>query len=458
MTELFVTVLNMSITAGWLVPMVFLLRLVMKRAPKWIRGLLWAMVAVRLVCPFGIKSIFSLLPSTHTIETGILLDRTPAVNSGIPAINDGINGMLEQYFTPAIGDSVNPLQVWLWVLAGVWVTGMAVMVIYTAVSYWRLRYRLRDAVQVEGNVYECGAIDAAFVMGIRNPKIYLPVGMDTENACHVIAHEKAHIHRKDHWWKLLGLVLLTVHWFNPVLWWGYRLFCRDIELACDEYVIRNRSLQERADYSQALLACSRGQGNITPCPLAFGEVGVKSRVESVLNYKQPSTLMADIATVLCVLAVLCFLTDPLTTPTGGRGIGVQSIRLESHERAAASLEIDYLFLGKEGIRSHTISSDGSVHSHGCKVAYDAALGQYAMVIEFADTQPTRGFRNRYPAGEVFELENETKFKGTLKFKVLYPEENGFAIYVGSDRPFDYKEPGVYNSKYIGGTLEFKLYN
>ena len=197
-------------------------------------------------------------------------------------------------------------------VAGIlWLAGIAAMLLYTAVSYFLLRRRVATAVLLRNNIYQSENVDSPFVLGIIKPKIYLPFQMDGKNLEHVIAHEESHIRRKDHWWKPFGFVLLALHWFNPLMWLGYILLCRDIELACDEKVIKEMDNENRADYTQALVACSVNRRRIAACPLAFGEVGVKERVKSVMNYKKPAFWIIVAAVVTCVAVAVCFLTNPL---------------------------------------------------------------------------------------------------------------------------------------------------
>ena len=311
MSKVFLNILNMSISAGWLVLAVLVLRLVLKKAPRWVSVLLWGFVAVRLVCPISFESMLSLIPSAETVSPQIMTDPAPQISSGIHAVNSVINPVLSQSFTPAVGDSVNPLQIWTPIAAAVWAIGVAGMLIYTAVSYFLLRRKVATAVRLRDHIFQSEYVPSPFVLGIIRPRIYLPYGLDGENLTYVIAHENAHIRRKDHWWKPLGFLLLAVHWFNPLIWVGYIILCRDIELACDEKVIKSMNNENRADYTQALVACSIHRRSIAACPLAFGEVGVKERVKSVMNYKKPGFWIILAAIITCIVVAVCFLTNPL---------------------------------------------------------------------------------------------------------------------------------------------------
>ena len=311
MSELFLKIVNMSISASWVVIAVLTLRFCLKKAPKWVNVLLWGIVAVRMVFPFSIESVLSLIPSAETISPTIMMEQSPSVQTGVPALNHVINPVISGSFTPAPGASANPLQIWIPVLAGIWLFGIAALFLYSAVSYWRLRRKVCEAVILRGNIYQSEKVCSPFVLGIIRPKIYLAYHMDSREMDHVIAHEQTHIRRKDHWWKPLGFLLLTTHWFNPLMWLSYILLCRDIELACDEKVIRKMSNEQRADYTQALVACSVDRRLITACPLAFGEIGVKERVKSVMNYKKPAFWIVLASVIVCAVIAVCFLTNPI---------------------------------------------------------------------------------------------------------------------------------------------------
>ena len=310
MNELFLKIINMSISASWLVLAVLLLRFVLKKAPKWVNVLLWGIVAVRLAFPFSIESALSLIPSAETIPPNIGMNTTPTINSGINAINNAVNPIISQSNTPMAGASVNPLQITIGIFEYIWIFGMIALALYTAISYWRLHRKVDTAVRYKDNIFQSENVKSPFVLGIIKPRIYLPFNMNGQDLEHVVAHEQAHIHRKDHWWKPLGFLLLTIHWFNPLMWLAYVLLCRDIELACDEKVIKELGNEQRADYMQALVACSVKRRMIAACPLAFGEVGVKERVKSVMNYKKPAFWVIIIAVIICVGVAACFLTNP----------------------------------------------------------------------------------------------------------------------------------------------------
>lgn len=312
MSAFFLTILNMSISTGWIVLAVLLLRLIFRKAPAWSRVLLWVLVAVRLICPFSVESVVSILPSGETISTHILTEPVPAVNTGIPFLDGVINTVLGESLAPHVGDSVNPLQVLVPVLAVLWLVGVLAFLAYGVIRYVALARKVSMAVRLRDSIYQTEQVGFPFVLGVRKPKIYLPFSIDPQESEYVIAHEQAHIRRGDPLWKLLGFLFLAIYWFHPLLWVAYGLFCRDVEFACDEKVVKALNPQERADYSQALLNCSVGRQKMGAVPLAFGEVGVQQRVKTILRYKNPRVWIVAGAVVVLVVAAVCLLTNPLS--------------------------------------------------------------------------------------------------------------------------------------------------
>ncbi len=310
MENIFLNLLNMSITASWVCLAVFILRIILKRAPKYIRGIMWAFVGIRLICPFSFQSVLSLIPSTQTLPENITYTAQPAIQSGVSSVDSSVNKVLLENFGQSMY-SANPLQIISFIAARVWIIGIAAMLIYAAVSYIRIRLRVREAAVISGNIYACDKVDTPFILGVFRPRIFLPSAMDKESAQYVTAHEKAHIKRGDHIWKPIGFLLLAVYWFNPILWLAYILLCRDIELACDEKVIKQLGSAVKKPYSEALINCSVPRRTIAACPLAFGEVGVKSRIKSVLNYKKPAFWVVLVSVITCIALAVCFLTDPV---------------------------------------------------------------------------------------------------------------------------------------------------
>ena len=310
MNEFFLKIINMSISASWLIFAVLILRLVLKKAPKWVNVLLWGIVAIRLICPFSFESALSLIPSAETFPKKIISGPSFDVQSGITPVDNRINDYLGDRYFEGVTVPANNGNTIMTILTIVWTIGILLLVAYTVISYWRLRRKVDTAVRYKDNIFQSENVSSPFVLGLIKPRIYLPFKLDGQDMEHVVAHEQAHIRRKDHWWKPLGFLLLTIHWFNPLMWLAYVLLCRDIELACDEKVIKGLSNEQRADYTQALVACSVNHRMIAACPLTFGEVGVKERVKSVMNYKKPAFWVIIIAVIVCVGVAVCFLTNP----------------------------------------------------------------------------------------------------------------------------------------------------
>lgn len=326
MAAVFLKLLNLSISASWLVLVVLVLRLVSKRSPKWMNVLLWGIVALRLVLPFSVESALSLIPSAETVSPAVVqFDPAPTITSGVNIIDNAVNPSLSEHFAAAPTMSVNPLYVWMEIAGWVWLIGLGAMLLYALVSYLRLRWRVSVSLCVRENIYLCDAISSPFILGVVKPRIYLPSTLDEVQQQNVLSHERAHLTRRDHWWKPLGFALLAVYWFNPVLWLAYALLCRDIELACDERVIHTMDESAVKTYSTVLLACSMPRKAVITCPLAFGEVGVKERVKNALRYKKPAFWVVAASVAVCVVVAVCFLTNP---PTDTDAAGLVGFRRE----------------------------------------------------------------------------------------------------------------------------------
>lgn len=324
MEVVFLNLLNRSITASWLILAVIVIRVILKKAPKAIRCVLWALVGIRLICPFSFESVLSLIPSTETIPQEILYAQEPMIQSGVSTLNQIMNPVISKNFAANAGDSVNPLQAVTYIFSVIWLVGLLAMMIYAAVSFLRIHGKVAASMRLTANLFICDYIDTPFILGILRPRIYLPSALDGEKTAYVIAHEKAHLKRHDHWWKPLGFALLSVYWFNPVIWLAYILLCRDIELACDERVIKELGESDKKAYSDALLFCSVPRKMIAACPLAFGEVGVKERVKAVLNYKKPTFWMLVAAVAACIIAAVCFLTNPKEEEQGEKEVFISN--------------------------------------------------------------------------------------------------------------------------------------
>jgi beta-lactamase regulating signal transducer with metallopeptidase domain len=307
---IFIRLLNNTLVASVLIIAVIITRILIRKAPKWISCALWGLVAIRLVFPFSIESVLSLIPSAEPIPVDIEYQTVPQIESGVPAINHVVNPVIESNFTPQVAVSFNPLQIVLFIAEILWCVGIIVLCVYAIISYIVLRKKVSAAQKVFDNVYVCDEVSSPFVLGIVRARIYLPSGLDGEVRECVLEHEKAHLKRFDHLWKPVGFIILAVYWFNPLCWVAYVLLCKDIELACDEKVTKDKDRAWKATYCQALLDCNVNRRIITACPVAFGEVSAKDRIKSVLNYKKPSFWIIIAAIVICAVVAVCFMTSP----------------------------------------------------------------------------------------------------------------------------------------------------
>ncbi len=362
MDLIFLKLLNMSIAAGWLICVVLLLRPFLKKAPKRTLCVLWEIAAVRLICPISLSAPFSLIPSSEALDPHVVqYAQKPTVNTGVLFLNRILNPLVSQTFSPAPGASANPLHIWMFTAGIVWVLGVILLLGYGVFRYIRLCTGVREAVPfvwsvvsrdaVSGNhpfpaqrmvpfaqsevdsqaeasikrdLWLCDAVTSPFILGLIKPRIYLPSGISETELRYVIAHEQAHLQRKDHWRKLLGYFLLSVYWFHPLVWAAYLLFCRDLELACDENVIRSFDLAERKAYANALVSCGMQRRMVLACPLAFGEIDIKERVDTVLHYREPVLWKTAAAAACCVVLAVCFLTDPPVSEFNGSRTGNDS--------------------------------------------------------------------------------------------------------------------------------------
>lgn len=335
MDDVFLKLVNLSISASWLILAVLVLRVVLKKAPKWVMPLLWGVVALRLVCLFSIESALSLIPSAETIPSEIVTETREPVLYEQATLGIVTNPTLPSAAEVPVGVSRQQAQVDFNIYSVLWLAGMAALLVHALVSAGKLKRKLATAILLRDNIYESEFVDSPFVFGVVKPNIYLPMHMDEGTAAYVIAHECAHLARRDHWWKVLGYLVLALHWFNPLVWVAYILFCRDIELACDEKVVRGLDGAARADYSQALLSCAAPKRAVAACPLAFGEGNIKTRVKSALHYKKPAFWVAAAAVLAVVIVAVCFLTNPRSE----RGSLVWAQKLNAADVASIELYV-----------------------------------------------------------------------------------------------------------------------
>ena len=437
MSAVFLKILNMSISASWIAMIVLVLRLCLKRAPKWWNVLLWGLVAVRLMLPFSVESALSLLPRAEVVRPAVIAPSVPG--EAAPMIGGAT--------AVASDTAASSLSVWT-ILGWVWLFGVLVLVLYTLVSTLRLRHQVREAVRLRGNIYQSEQVASPFVLGILRPRIYLPYHMDSREAQHVLAHEQAHLRRGDHFWKPLGFLLLTIHWFNPLIWLSYAMLCRDIELACDETVIQDLGCEQRADYMQALVACSVNRRRIAACPLAFGETGVKERVKSVMNYKKPTLWVMLLALALCVVLAGCFLTDPKDT-NSDRTAATASSSEEADpdtadsapEESAQPAEQDALRESLSTTESDSLISDErigqAVLEHYADAVQDGQIHVESHIILAQDDNDGMLTVYLLVLQETYSVDGETL---TLENGSYVPTAITFSIAASGDSPLEYWEP------------------
>lgn len=329
MEGIFVKLLNMSVSASGFILIAVLLRALLKRSPKWIHCLLWGLVAVRLVCPLSFESSFSLAPRADFVETKLGVQREDGryMNSATD-VSKALNDDLDNAQNKNLANKGNADRQGDWKkISWTWFTGVVLLLGYAAISYLRFRKKVQASVRLRDGIYVCDNIRTPFILGVIRPGIYLPSDMDEVQTDNVIAHERAHLSRLDQVWKPLGYCLLAVYWFNPLCWLAYVLFCRDMELACDEKVIRDMDVEDKKVYSRVLLSFSDPSHRIAAGPLAFGEIGVKKRIQSVLNYRKPAFWMVGLAILALVVTSLCFLTNPKEANDPAQTIGTAEYQL-----------------------------------------------------------------------------------------------------------------------------------
>ena len=312
MNNVFINLFNISIMASRLVFVIIIIRILFKKIPKAIYCILWGLVGLRLLLPFSIESTFSLIPSTNTIDTTIHTSR-PTIQTGIEIIDNNVNNYISSNYFEGVTVETNYFDNLINTLSIIWIIGIILMVLYSIYSYYKIYKQVQASILYKDNIYFCDDIDSPFILGIFNPKIYNPSYLDEKQMLYVLKHEQAHLKRKDHFYKPIGFTLLSIYWFNPILWIAYILLCRDIEAACDEKVIKDMNNASKKEYSETLFNCSVQRNMIMVCPLAFGEAGVKERIKTIINYKKPSFWIIVLSIILCIGISIGFLTNPKHT-------------------------------------------------------------------------------------------------------------------------------------------------
>jgi beta-lactamase regulating signal transducer with metallopeptidase domain len=310
MGKIFLTVLNMSFTASYVILFVILVRLMLKKAPRVISYVLWGVVAFRLIIPSSFESMFSIMPRNTNavpIPHDIIYQQNPQINSGIEVLDSFVNNSLP---APIIGASVNPLQIYVEIGAYLWVLGIIALLVYSLVSILILKRQLKNAELIEQNIFEAKNLKTPFVLGLIRPKIYLPDRLNATERNYILLHEQTHIRRKDHIIKILAFLTLSIHWFNPLVWIAFMLMSTDMELSCDEKVLKEMNEDIKKPYANSLLSLATGRYIFNGNPLAFGEGNVKGRIKNVLNYKKPRFWVVVIAAIIAVAIGVGLLANP----------------------------------------------------------------------------------------------------------------------------------------------------
>lgn len=429
MEAVFLKIINMSISSAWLIFAVVIIRFFLKKALGFINMLLWGIVAVKLILPFSFESVLSLVPSGETVPQNIMITENPVIHSGVTVIDKTLNPMITDTFAPTdISSSVNPMQIIVFVSAMVWLVGIAGMLLYSVISYFILKNRVKASLNVLENIYICDGIASPFVLGFFKPRIYIPSTLNEAQTSYVLSHERAHIKRLDQLWKLIGFCILAIHWFNPAVWVAYTLFCRDIEYACDEKVIKTMERGEITAYSETLLACSVSKRIITACPVAFGEVGVKQRIKYILNYKKPVFWVTVIAAIVCIAAAIFFFTDPPSDIIGESGMTdnggawFDAVILED-------LGDTWLVKPCEGTRELKCSDKIYVpKTQSNEIIALYGYGEKSIVRIFYDSMIQETYPAKIP--NVYKIELRERFKTNIR----YETESAYVKYV------DYNDP------------------
>jgi beta-lactamase regulating signal transducer with metallopeptidase domain len=326
MSELFLTVLNMSLTASYVILFVMLVRLLLNKAPKFIAYALWSVVAFRLIIPFSFESMFSLMPrntNAVVILPDIIFQQSPQIYSGIEVVDSFVSQLLP---APAIGASANPLQIYVEIGAYIWALGTIALLVYSLVAVLLLKGQLKGAQLIEKNIFQANNLKTPFVLGFINPKIYLPVGLSKEEQNYIVIHEQTHIHRKDHIIKILAFLIVSIHWFNPLVWIAFMLMSTDMELSCDERVLKVMNEDIKKPYANSLLSLAAGRHILNGSPLAFGEGNVRGRIKNVLNYKRPGFWIIFFSIIIVAAIEIGLAANPQPTASfNGSAYSVEEI-------------------------------------------------------------------------------------------------------------------------------------
>jgi beta-lactamase regulating signal transducer with metallopeptidase domain len=448
MDRIFLTVLNMSVTASFVIAAVLLARLFLRRAPKIISYALWAVALFRLLFPFTIESVFSLMPfNAETIPPTLVAEHINSIDSGIDFVDVPVNDFIGQMHEEGRGPdmygnqrTVYPLRGFVYFGAYLWLVGAAALLLYAVARYIRLKRRVSLAVRMEGIVYETDRIDSPFVLGLIRPRIYIPTGMDTALTAHIIEHERTHIKRRDYIVSVIAFAALALHWFNPLVWVTYMLMLRDMESSCDEAVLRNSNEDIRREYSSALLSFSRGRTQQLSFPLAFGEQSVKERVKNVLNFKKPSRVIIVVAVAVVAALSVGFAVNRVekepassTMPEKTPLLDVSLISANSIEQRvrAAQLTNDW-YVEDENGDGFGYAAD-SFHPLQKSDGYD----EVTLFLYDGESEIKLSFSDNYPPQSISVQRWNAEYAGSDSVDVWDNGEpiqvNGTAFYITDDR-------------------------
>ena len=461
MEKLFLSVLNMSLTASILVIAALLVRLLLKRAPRWISCILWGIVAIRLICPVSFESIFSLMPSAEPIPQEIVFMEHPQVTTGINILNNAVNPVISDSFAANPTDSVNPMQIVVGVASYIWIVGVFGLFAYAIISYLMLYRKVQVSISYGKRVKICDYIETPFILGMVCPYIYIPSGLSDDQFMHVIAHENAHLKRFDHLWKPIGFLILAIHWFNPFAWVAYILLCKDIEIACDEKVIRDMEKKNATSYAQTLLECSQERRMVWMCPLAFGEVSVKERIKHVLQFKKPAFWLIVVAIVSCMIVAVCFLTNPKKDkeplPQVNQNTEDEWNTVKPSQKEISSLNEQV----NVNVTEKPVTLEDAIHTaiieHGSKYAPAATASSYkvASFVELRRAMTDGTIEEIYVYGMAMYMEANVNEKGIQETSGLHvPAVLSFEVIDGKYELKEYWEPG--EGAYYGESVKEKF--
>ena len=334
----FLEILNMSFTGSIVILFVLLARLLLKKAPKIFSYVLWSVVLFRLICPFSFESVFSLLPTkASSFAQNMVYSQTPKADTGVVIINNAVNEILPAAIPAA---NINPLQIWVLIGSLIWMVGVIFLLIYALVTLLQLKKRLKTATSYLDNIFLSDKIDTAFVFGALRPRIYLPDSLTAGQREHILLHEQIHIKRFDHLIKLLSFFVLCLHWFNPLAWIAFFASGKDMEMSCDEAVVKKLGSDIKKDYSTSLLILTTDRRVIGSPPLAFGEGDTKERIKNVLRYKKPAFWVMVVAVIAVLCVIVGLMSNPKDTPTGFSGVNATILSIDQNAQTMTVKGID----------------------------------------------------------------------------------------------------------------------